>query len=331
MPITKVTRDTDALTMTVVADFPVRVRRLWQAYVDPRQLERFWGPPTWPATFTRHDAATGGRSAYTMNGPDGESHGGYWEWLTVEPLTSFEVRDGFTTPDGEPNPDLPSMRMQFRFEGTDSGSRVTTTTYFDSLANLEQLLEMGMEQGLREAMGQMDAVLADLTSFATGQATTTQVLSDTQARVSRVIRGSVEQVWRAHHDPQLLQRWLLGPPGWTMPVCEVATTVGEKYRYEWEPEAGAEGRFGFEGELLESAPPYRAVTTERMMGLPGEGTVNELTLTPLDEGTLLALVITFPDADTRDAVLATGMTDGMESSYQRLETEILTPATTGSA
>ena len=323
MPITSVTRDTEALTLRVVADFSAPVDRLWEAYVDPRQLERFWGPPTFPATFTRHDAAAGGRSAYTMKGPDGETHGGYWEWVSVEPLKGFQVRDGFTTPDGEPNPELPSMRMEFAFEGTDDGSRVTTTTYFDSLPELEQLLEMGMEQGMREAMGQMDAVLADLTSFAAGQATTTQILSDTQARISRVIRGTAEDVWRAHHDPELLQRWLLGPEGWTMPVCEVATTVGGKYRYEWEPVDGPEGRFGFEGELLEFAPPYRAVTTERMIGMPGEGTVNELTLTPVAAGTLLAIVITFPDADTRDAILATGMTDGMETSYARLETDVL--------
>lgn len=323
MPVTSITRDTDALTLTVVADFPARAQRLWDAYVDPRQLERFWGPPTWPATFTRHDAAAGGRSAYTMKGPDGDTHGGYWEWLSIEPHKSFEVRDGFATPDGEPNPELPSMRMEFVFDETDDGARVTTTTYFNSLTDLEQLLEMGMDEGLREAMGQMDAVLADLTSFATGQATITQILSDTQARISRVIRGTVEQVWRAHHEPELLQRWLLGPEGWTMPVCEVATTVGEKYRYEWEPVGGTEGRFGFEGELLESVAPYRAVTTERMIGMPGEGTVNELTLTPVAPGTLLALVITFPDVDTRDAILATGMTDGMETSYARLETEVL--------
>lgn len=328
MPVSSVTRDTDALTMTVVAEFPVGVRRLWDAYVDPRQLERFWGPPTWPATFTRHDAAAGGRSAYAMTGPDGSSHGGYWEWLAVEPLKSFEVRDGFATPDGEPNPDLPSMRMEFVFEATDDGARVTTTTYFNSLADLEQLLEMGMEEGLREAMGQMDEVLADLSSFAAGQATATQILSDTTARISRVIRGTVEQVWRAHHEPELLQRWLLGPDGWTMPVCQVATTVGQKYRYEWERVDGTEGRFGFEGELVESAPPYRAVTTERMIGMPGEHTVNELTLTPVSAGTLLTLVIAFPDAQTRDAVLATGMTDGMETSYARLETEVLAQPTT---
>jgi uncharacterized protein YndB with AHSA1/START domain len=324
MPITSVTRDPEHLTMTVVAEFPATVQRLWEVYVDPRQLERFWGPPTYPATFTRHDAAVGGRSVYRMTGPEGESHGGYWDWLSVDTGKSFEVRDGFASVDGEPNPQMPSMLMHFVFEETDEGSRVTTTTHFDSLADLEKVLAMGMEEGMREAMGQMDAVLADLTAFAAGQGTTSQILSDTQVRISRVIRGSVDQVWRAHHDAELMQRWLLGPDGWTMPVCEVATTVGEKYRYEWEPADGTLGeRFGFEGELLEAAPPYRSVTTERMIGMPGEGTVNELTLTPVTSGTLLSLVITFSDAQMRDTILATGMTDGMETSYARLEGELV--------
>ena len=323
MPVTSVVRDTDALTLTVVADFSATVERLWEAYVDPRQLERFWGPPTWPAIFTRHDAAPGGRSAYTMTGPDGESSSGYWEWLAVEPFANFEVLDGFAATDGEPNPEMPSMRMAFAFEPTPEGSRVTTTTYFNSVAELEQLLEMGMEQGMSEAMSQMDEVLADLTSFAAGQATMTQLLSGTRARISRVIHGSLEQVWRAHHEPELMRRWMLGPDGWTMPVCDVATTVGDTYRYEWEPADGSEGGFGFEGELLESAPPYRSVTAERMIGMPGEGVVNELTLTPVPAGTLLSVVMVFPDAETRDAILSTGMADGMEASYARLESEAL--------
>src|SRR3954471_8605074 len=149
MPITSVTRDADALTMTVVADFAADVQRLWEAYVDPRQLERFWGPPTWPATFTRHDAAKGGWSTYRMTGPDGATSGGYWEWLSVEPLRSFEVRDGVAGDDGEPNDQMPSMRMRCEFQETDNGSRVTTTTHFGSLTELEQMLEMGMEEGMR--------------------------------------------------------------------------------------------------------------------------------------------------------------------------------------
>lgn len=324
MPITSVSKDPVALTITVVADFPVSVQRLWDAYADPRELERFWGPPTYPARFTRHDMYPGGRSEYAMIGPDGDGTTAYWEFLAVVPLESFEVRDGFANPDGTANTEMPTMRVTFVFTQTDTGSRVTTTTWFTSIEDLDQLLAMGMEQGMREAMGQMDAVLADLATYAAGRPCQAQILSDTQIRVSRIIRGTVEQAWAAHHDPALLQRWLPGPDGWTMPVCQVPTQVGELYRYEWESDDGTQ-RFGFTGTLLASAPPHRAVTTEQMIGMDGPPATNEMTLTPVAGGTLLSLVITYPSTEIRDMVLATGMTDGMEASYTRLE-DLLTPA-----
>ncbi len=322
MPIVSVNKDPLAVTMTVVAQFPVPVERLWNAYADPRQLERFWGPPTYPARFTRHDMFVGGRSDYAMTGPEGDVSRGYWEFIAVDPMHSFEVRDGFAAEDGTPNDEMPSMRMIFAFATVESGCQVTTTTYFNSAEELEQLVAMGMEEGMTAAMGQMDQVLADLTSFAAGAATDAQILSDTQVRIARVIRGSVEQVWRAHNEADLMQRWLLGPDGWTMPVCEIAEHVGDSYRYEWESADGS-SRFGFTGELLESVAPHRAVTTESMIGMEGPGTVNELTLTPVDGGTLLSIVITYPSAEVRDIVLATGMTKGMEDSYARLEESVL--------
>ncbi len=321
MPVTSTTTDPEALTMTVVAEFAAPVQRVWDAYADPRQIERFWGPPEYPAQFTRHDFAVGGKSAYAMTGPEGDRHEGYWEWLTVEPLERFEVIDGFANPDGTPNSELPAMRMVIGFDeiADDRGTRVTMTSYFSSLEALEQLLEMGAEEGTVTAVNQMDAVLADLREFASDIPTHSQLLSDTQVRISRVLNGSVEQIWRAHNDAGLMQQWLLGPEGWSMPVCEIAANVGDSYRYEWAPEGGGEGGFGFVGELLESQAPYRAVTTERMIGMPGDGTLNELTLTPIADGTLLTLVITYPTMELRDTILGTGMTDGMEVSYQRLE------------
>lgn len=326
MPVTSLTKDPAALTMTVVADFPVTVQRLWEAYVDPRQLERFWGPPTYPARFTRHDAAPGGSSVYAMTGPEGDVSRGYWRWVAVEPQQSFEVLDGFALADGSANAEMPSMRMVFSFETTPGGARVTTTTYFNTADELASLMEMGMEEGLKLAMGQIDLVLADLATFAADLPVTAQILSDTQVRVSRVIHGPADLVWRAHHERALMKKWMLGPDGWTMPVCDVATEVGDSYRYEWENAENSEERFGFEGELLESMPPFRTVTTERMIGMPGEGARNEMTLTPVVDGTLLSLLITYPSAEVRDMVLATGMTEGMETSYLRLEAEALTPA-----
>ena len=324
MPITSIDKDVDALTMTVVADFRVQARRLWEAYSDPRQIEKFWGPPEWPATFPRHDMIPGGRSVYYMTGPDGERMHGHWEILHVDAPHTFEFRDGFAHADGTPNDSAPTMRVVFTFEDTDDGSRLTTTTWFDSVSDMETLVEMGMEEGVKTAMAQIDEVVADLTSFAGGVGTILQVLDDTHVRVSRIIRGSIQKVWDAHHQPELMQRWMLGPDGWSMPVCDVATTVGGTYRYEWVDENG-ENRFGFTGELLESTHPNRTVTTEQMIGIDTI-TTNELTLTLVDDGTLLSLLITYPDAATRDMILATGMTKGMETSYARLESELMAMA-----
>mgnify|MGYP002130496646 CR=1 FL=1 len=94
MPVTSIDRDPSALTLTITADFPVSRQRLWDAYADPRQLEKFWGPPGWPATFSRHDFTPGGFSHYDMTGPDGERSGGYWEFVAVD-ARSFQdiVRD----------------------------------------------------------------------------------------------------------------------------------------------------------------------------------------------------------------------------------------------
>ena len=104
MPITSITSDPEALTLTVVGEYPVPVERLWDAWVDPRQIERFWGPPEWPATFTRHDMIEGGRTNYVMTGPDGATVAGYWIVKAIDPGRSFEVVDGFVGPDGEPEP-----------------------------------------------------------------------------------------------------------------------------------------------------------------------------------------------------------------------------------
>lgn len=161
MPITSISSDANALTLTVVGDYPVPVERLWAAYADPRQLERFWGPETWPATFTRHDMTVGGRSEYYMTGPDGSTSRGWWRFLAVEPVRRIEVEDGFAHDDGRPNDAMPSMRMVFTFEPTPTGSRFTSVTTFPSPEAMQQLLEMGMEEGLRSAMGQLDGVLAE--------------------------------------------------------------------------------------------------------------------------------------------------------------------------
>jgi uncharacterized protein YndB with AHSA1/START domain len=315
MPVTSVTRDAEALILSVVADFNAPVRGLWDAYLDPRQIERFWSPPSFPTVFVRHDGYVGGRSEWLITTPDGNAVRLSWIWGAIDELKSFEALDGDGPPVHGP------VRMVFTFEETSAGSRVMTTSYFDTIDTYQEAIDMDMDLGMAEALGQMDVVLADLRSFAAGNGTTTQILSDTQVRITRIIRGDVASVWRAQQDPALVQRWLLGPDGWTMPVCDIATEVGQTYRYEWEKVDG-DDRFGFTGTLLESQPPHRSVTAETMIGVDGPSSTNELTLTPVEADTLLSMVMTFPDAAVRDTTLATGMTDGMEISYKRLETLI---------
>ena len=156
MPLTSVTKDAAKLTLTVVGDFPVSQQRLWDAYADPRQLERFWGPPTWPATFTCHDFKVGGRAEYFMTGPNGEKWHGSWKFTAVNPISSFEAHDG---EDNAEDPNMPAS-MKFAFETTPTGSRMTCVTQFSSLEAMEQSAT-GMEEGLRAAMPQLDAVLAE--------------------------------------------------------------------------------------------------------------------------------------------------------------------------
>ena len=156
VPITSVTQDPESLTLAVVADFPVSQQRLWDAFADPRQLERFWGPPSAPSTFTRHDFRVGGRAEYFLTGPNGEKWSGSWKFTAVEPIDYFEALDGDDNADDENMP----AAMTFAFESTPTGSRMTVVTRFSSVEAMEQTVP-GMEEGLRAALPQLDALLAD--------------------------------------------------------------------------------------------------------------------------------------------------------------------------
>ena len=141
---------------------------------------------------------------------------------------------------------------------------------------------------------------------------------DTHIVVTRRFAASPEAVYRAHTDPNLIQKWLLGPEGWTMPVCISEARPGGKMRYEWSNGKG--GEFHIAGEYLELEPWSRIVHVERMH-LPDPTPDNHVE-TKFDAegaGTLMMIRMTLPDAQTRAGMLATGMERGMEASYERLE------------
>jgi uncharacterized protein YndB with AHSA1/START domain len=158
--ITDVDKDPAAARMTVTAEFDAPVERVWQVWADPRQLERWWGPPTWPATVTEHDLAQGGTVKYVMTGPDGGRSAGYWNVIAVDPPNGFEIEDGFAGDDGEPNADMPTTMMRVALaRRDDGGTRMTVVSTFPSTEAMEQMVAMGMEEGMRAAMGQIDALL----------------------------------------------------------------------------------------------------------------------------------------------------------------------------
>ena len=160
MPVTDVQQDLDNLTLTITADFAASVERIWQVYADPRQLEKVWGPPTYPATVVDHDLTPGGRMTYFMTGPEGDKHAGYWQITAVDEPRSFSFNDGFADLDFNPNPDLPVSTNVYSFAPHDGGTRATYVSTFASAEELRKVLDMGMVEGATTAINQIDGLLA---------------------------------------------------------------------------------------------------------------------------------------------------------------------------
>lgn len=162
MTVTAVRKDSHAPSLTVDAEFDASPERVWRLWSDPRQLERWWGPPTFPATFTKHDLTPGSRVEYHMTGPEGEQPHGYWEVQDVDPPHSLIVRDGFANEDGSPNTDMPTNELRVTIEEIGPGrTRMSIMSVFPSTEAMEQLVALGMETGLTQAVGQIDAILAE--------------------------------------------------------------------------------------------------------------------------------------------------------------------------
>ncbi len=162
MTVIAVRKDPQRLTITVEAEFDASPERVWQLWADPRQLERWWGPPTYPATFTKHDLAPGSSVAYYMTGPEGDQLHHYWEVLEADGPHRLLFRDRFANADGTPNTDLPMNTVRVVIEEVGHGhTRMSIESAFPSAEALEQVLGMGMEEGTKQAVGQIDAILGE--------------------------------------------------------------------------------------------------------------------------------------------------------------------------
>ena len=162
MTVTAVRKDPAALTMTLTAEFDASPARVWELWADPRQLERWWGPPMYPATVTAHDLAPGSRVEYHMTGPTGDKPRGFWDVLEVDPPRWLVFRNGIAHEDGTPNDAFPREEGRVTIEPIERGrTRMSIESRYPSTQAMEQYLAMGMEEGLTEAVGQIDAILAE--------------------------------------------------------------------------------------------------------------------------------------------------------------------------
>ncbi|WP_323959795.1 SRPBCC domain-containing protein [Arthrobacter sp. JZ12] len=158
-------KNVEALSLTIVAEFDAGVERVWQIWEDPRQLERWWGPPTWPATFETHEFRPGGAAAYYMTGPEGEKAHGWWKFTAIDAPRRLEFDDGFANEDGSHDESMGETHAVVTLDELDgSRTRMTVISRFESAEQLQQMVDMGMEEGMREAMGQIDGILAERAS-----------------------------------------------------------------------------------------------------------------------------------------------------------------------
>ena len=160
MPVISVVKDAVARTLTITARFDAPIGRVWQVWSDPGQLERWWGPPGYPATVTEHDLSPGGAVAYYMTGPDGERHGGWFRVRAVDPPHDLELDAGVADADGSPIPDSPTAVIRVALsELAGGGTQMTITTAWAGDEAMEQALATGMETGMTAAVGQIDELL----------------------------------------------------------------------------------------------------------------------------------------------------------------------------
>ena len=161
MTVLDIHKDPEALTMRVTVELDATAERAWQLWADPRQLERWWGPPGYPATVVDHDLTPGGRVTYFMTGPEGHKARGWWEVLAVEPPRRLELVDGFADESGAPDDSMPTTRTVVTLtEGEGTGTVMVIETRFASVEEMERMVSMGMEEGIAAALGQIDAILA---------------------------------------------------------------------------------------------------------------------------------------------------------------------------
>ena len=166
MTVTSVINDPANLTMTVTAELDAPPERVWQLWADPRQFERWWGAPGYPAKATAFDMRQGGKVEYHLSGPEGDTPNNVWDVLEVDHPHRLVLRDAIVDANDVPVDEGPST-FTVRFEPiADGKTRMSIESKFPSAEALKLALDMDMDKGLEWTVGQMEAILAETTSLA---------------------------------------------------------------------------------------------------------------------------------------------------------------------
>ena len=160
MTVTAITKDPDKLTMAFTAEFDSTPERVWRLWEDRSLFEKWWGPPEYPATVTDHEFKPGGKVRYYMTGPEGEKYHGFSEFIAIDPPNSIEFGDGFLDDDGNEVEGMPTMTSRVDISDIGGATRMVITTTFPSLEAMEQLIEMGAEEGMKGSLSQVPELLA---------------------------------------------------------------------------------------------------------------------------------------------------------------------------
>lgn len=159
MTIVSVDTDYESLTVTLLADFDHPVDKVWELWSDPRKLERWWGPPGYPATVEQHVLARGGEVTYFMTDPEGERHWGRWRVISAVPPTSLRFTDACADAGGAPLAGSPVVDISVRLTEHAGGTRMEMRASCETREDLDRIVQMGTVNGWTDAIGQMDALL----------------------------------------------------------------------------------------------------------------------------------------------------------------------------
>jgi uncharacterized protein YndB with AHSA1/START domain len=283
---------------------------VFDAFTDPEGIVRWWGPSGFTTTTEEMDVRPGGVWRQAMWGPDGTRYPNRLRYTAVErPRRLAWIHD-------EDAEGSPAFDVEVRFEAEPGGRTAVTLrqTHPTVEARDRVVREHGAIEGGKQTLTRLAALVE--TGDPAEAGTVVDAPSDTELRVVRWFDAPRERLWEAWTRPEHLRQWMVGPDGWVMERCDVDLRAGGSWRFEWRKDDGAEMILW--GRYREVSAPGRLVHTENWVGDWPE-TLNTLTLTGSAGRTRMELITEYPSRADRDAALGTGMTGGMELSFQRLD------------